>query len=182
MRSEESWDQIKSRYFVKFPPRIQKDLQKIKDIKSINNHGKSVFIHGGVDTGKTLMAANMLMDELKNIYLKAIPNAHNSTIFVSFPEMLEEIKQGYGNKMADVILKKYLTAHFLVIDDFLTTKPTDWVLETIYYLVNYRYEHMLTTVITSNFNLEELEKALGDQRIPSRIGRSYMVIKKKEYK
>lgn len=181
MRTEEEWNKIKSRYLNKFPLRVQSDLQKLK-LKFVKRPQESMFIYGEVRTGKTILAAQMLVEELKHIYLKGITGKHNSTLFVSFPEMLAEIRSTFGGaEKTDQVMQKYLNAHFLVLDDFITSRPTDWVLEILYYLINYRYEHMLITIITSNFSLTELEEILQEQRIISRISRSYTIIEKKKF-
>jgi DNA replication protein DnaC len=98
--------------------------------------------------------------------------------------MLAEIKDTYNNKgkTESEVMKKYLDVPFLVIDDFLTTRPTDWVMDVLYYLINHRYEYLLTTVITSNYTLEELEELLNDQRITSRIDRMCEVVEKTGFK
>lgn len=181
MRTERNWKKIQERYYHKFPPRVQQDLQRIKP-KNIERPTTSVFICGDVYTGKTIMAAQMMMCELKSIYLNAMPNQHNTTLFVSFSEMLAEIKSTFGGVLStDAVMNKYLNAHFLVIDDFITTRPTDWVMDTLYHLVNHRYEYLLRTVITCNYSLEELEVLLQDQRIVSRINRSYKIVSKQTY-
>jgi DNA replication protein DnaC len=93
------------------------------------------------------------------------------TLFVSFPELLAEIRDTYDNteKRESEVMKKYLDANLLVLDDFLSTRPTDWVIDILYYLINHRFEYLKKTIITCNMSLEELEKRMGDQRITSRI-------------
>ena len=55
-------------------------------------------------------------------------------------------------------------------------KPTDWVCEIIFRLINNRYEKMLTTIITSNFDLNQISDRLND-RIASRIAEMCIVKK-----
>ena len=181
MRTEKKWKEIKWRYLNKFPPRLQRDLRLFDDTK-VKRAEDSTFIWGDVQTGKTVMAAQMMLAELKDIYLNAIPDVHDKTLFVSFPDMLMEIKSTYNSaERTEDVLRKYYDAYLLVLDDFITTRPTDWVVEVIYALINYRYEHMLKTIITCNYDLEQLEEVLKEQRITSRIRRSYTIIKKQGY-
>lgn len=181
MRTEKKWEEIKWRYLDKFPKRLQHDLQKYDKAK-VEPVEDSVFIYGEVQTGKTVMAAQMMMQELKIVYLKAIPDCHNKILFVSFPDMLMEIKGTYSSpENTNEIIHKYMDAYLLILDDFVTTRPTDWVVEIIYHLINYRYENMKKTIITSNFSLSKLEEILQDQRITSRINRSYKIIEKLSY-
>lgn len=181
MRTEEKWQELKWKYLNKFPLRLQQDLKKFNNTK-IPTIEESAFIYGEVQTGKTVLAAQLMMEELKEIYLKALPDRHNRTLFVSFPDMLADIKSTYSSpENTEQVLSKYMNAHMLVLDDFITTRPTDWVVEIIYHLINYRYENMKKTIITSNYNLAELEEILQEQRITSRISRSYTIIKKQPY-
>ena len=181
MRTEQKWESIQGKYLIKFPPRIQRDLKQITQPKEMYPDG-SLFIHGNIHTGKTILAAQLMMQEMKHIYLNALPDKHNKTLFVSFPAMLAEIKSTFSGAVStDTVMQKYLGAHLLVIDDFITTRPTDWVMDLLYYLVNHRYEYLLKTIITCNYSLTALEELLQDQRITSRFNRSYTIIKKLPY-
>jgi DNA replication protein DnaC len=182
MRTEKKWNELKWKYLHKFPLRLQRDLKEF-DSNKVKQAEESTFIYGDVKAGKTVMAAQMMMAELKDVYLHAIPEAHNKTLFVGFPDMLLEIKATYSSpESTEEVLHKYMDAYFLVLDDFITTRPTDWVVEMIYHLINYRYENLKKTIITSNYSLPELEDILHEQRITSRISRSYVIIKKQSYK
>ena len=56
----------------------------------------------------------------------------------------------------------------LVIDDVAAEKVTEFGLKTLYLLVDHRWGHELSTVVTSNLTPEQLSNVLGD-RIASRI-------------
>ena len=64
----------------------------------------------------------------------------------------------------------------LFIDDIGAEKMTEWVAETFYLILNYRYNEMLPTIFTSNLSPSELAERIGD-RIVSRIIGSSDVIK-----
>lgn len=173
MRTEEKWTKFQERYLIKFPPRLRDDLKKYPAINPITIPVKSTYIFGKVETGKTIRAAHMMLAELKYIYLNQIPDAHNKTFFLSFPVFLQQIKQTYSTSTVSEreVLEKYNDAYLLVLDDFLTVRPTDWAVDILYYLINYRYEFNKKTIITSNYSLQEAEELLHDQRITSRINR-----------
>ena len=61
-----------------------------------------------------------------------------------------------------------MTVDFLVLDDLGAEKSSPWVLERLTLIVNDRYENLLPTVVTSNLDLELLEKQIGE-RIVSRL-------------
>ncbi|MEU5258964.1 ATP-binding protein [Amycolatopsis sp. NPDC021455] len=56
----------------------------------------------------------------------------------------------------------------LVVDDLGAAKATEWTEEINYRLINFRYEHQLTTLITSNVPVANLKMSLGD-RVTSRL-------------
>jgi DNA replication protein DnaC len=183
MRTKQNWEQNWEKKAIEkyFTPRITKDLLTLNFPQLPDEQPNSTFICGKIKTGKTIHAACLALQQVKYDYLNELPV---NLLFVSFPEMLAEIKDTYNNKgkTESEVMKKYLDVPFLVIDDFLTTRPTDWVMDVLYYLINHRYEYLLTTVITSNYTLEELEELLNDQRITSRIDRMCEVVEKTGFK
>ena len=46
--------------------------------------------------------------------------------------------------------------------------PKPWVVELVYVLISHRYEHMLPTIITTNYDGKQLDAVFG-QRIVSRL-------------
>jgi len=56
----------------------------------------------------------------------------------------------------------------LFIDDFGTEKGSEWVLETLYSIIDKKYEDVIPMIITSNLDLNALGVKMGD-RIASRI-------------
>lgn len=63
---------------------------------------------------------------------------------------------------------KVAQAGLLVLDDLGAAKGTDWNEEVNYRLINYRYEHELPTLVTSNVPPRDLGGALGE-RVASRL-------------
>jgi DNA replication protein DnaC len=184
MRTVIKWEEIFQTTAIKtlFPPRIVSDLCHIPFPKFKNEEIESTFIFGAVKSGKTIRAAHLTLQELRYLYLKCLP-APDGVIFVSYPELFAEIKETYNNsnKTEKKVLKKYMECYLLVLDDFLSSKPTDWVMDILYRLINYRYEYMKLTIITSNLSLSEIEEKLGDQRITSRIDRMCKIEEKQSY-
>ena len=56
----------------------------------------------------------------------------------------------------------------LFLDDLGAENATDFVRDTLYLIINRRYEGKLPVIITSNLDLGELSDSVGD-RIASRI-------------
>jgi DNA replication protein DnaC len=183
MRTEQRWiESFQSKYIKEtFTPRIAYDLEKL-NLQFLPQESKSTFIYGKIQTGKTIRAACLMVQQAKYCYLNEIERGTH--IFVSFPEMLAEIRETFNNpkKLEHEVMGKYLNADLLTIDDFLTSRPTEWVLDILYWLINHRYENLLKTIITSNISLDEIEERMNDQRITSRINRMCDIELKTEYK
>ena len=108
---------------------------------------------GGVGTGKTHLAAaiaNVLIE-------RGIP-----TLFGTFVDHLQKIKDEFNNTTLDTYLSKMKTIPMLVIDDLGKERKSDWTQSILFDVINYRYEHMLPTIITSNLNDNELMNYVGN--------------------
>lgn len=89
--------------------------------------------------------------------------------FINCASLVMELQDSWGDeKSALTVLKQYAQCPRLVIDDMGTEKPTDYVRQSMYYLINEREQWERQTIISSNFSLEQLNKQY-DGRISSRI-------------
>jgi DNA replication protein DnaC len=187
MRNEEDWLlRVRPLYVMEFPPRIQQVLKSKITEKEIVTPIESTFITGEVNFGKTVLAAQMMLQEQKNIYLQGGPkDATELCCFISVPNLFEEIKSTFNPEAAvstQDVLNKYCNMKLLILDEFGTLKPTDWVLQTLYLIINHRYDYLKTTILTSNHSLPDIAKILGDDRITSRIDRMCKVIHKSDWR
>jgi DNA replication protein DnaC len=88
----------------------------------------------------------------------------------SVPEMLTMIRGGFSDRQgytAEQRLAALRTIEVLVLDDWGTEKGSDWVSETMFTVLNSRYNERLATVITTNLSPTEL--AQRDARLASRL-------------
>ncbi|MGB9904080.1 MAG: ATP-binding protein [Desulfotomaculales bacterium] len=120
---------------------------------------------GPVGSGKTFLAcciANALLE-------KGVP-----VLFLVVPDLLDRIRSTYdanrapGDPTEQEILDAARKVPLLVLDDLGAHNYTDWVRGKLYSLLNYRLNHALPVIITTNINLEDLEEYLGE-RTTSRI-------------
>lgn len=177
MRSEQNWrtlvyDQVVS----SFTPRLRADIKDIPyELDKIPEFG-SYYIYGKASSGKTLMAAHMYIQARKKQYLEALPGKF---LFVNAYDLFLELKGSFDSEDGDIpILKKYCSSPYLVLDDIGSTKFTDWQISMLQIIINYRYEELLPTVLTSNLSLDELGQAMRDDRVPSRIERMCEILEK----
>lgn len=74
--------------------------------------------------------------------------------FVDFRSLLREIKTSYDpdtDLTETEVLRPVLDAEPLVLDDLGGENPTLWVFDTLFYILNDRYNQKKLTIITTNF-------------------------------
>src|SRR5437868_10680272 len=80
-----------------------------------------------------------------------------SCLFYEFGSLLKEIQNSY-NPVSQTSELKVLTpvieAEVLVLDEMGATKPTDWVRDTIWQIINARYNDRRLTLFTTNYHEE----------------------------
>ncbi|MFA5535906.1 MAG: ATP-binding protein [Bacillota bacterium] len=135
-----------------------------KEFAKGNYHGQGLLLTGNVGSGKTFLAsaiANYVLENGKQV------------LFTVVPDLLDEIKATYdrsGFTETDEmeILGQARTAELLILDDLGVHNYTEWTVNKIYSILNYRANHQLPLVITTNLSLADLDTFLGE-RTTSRI-------------
>lgn len=141
------------------------DTQKIAKLNAINfikNHsaalekGQGMILMGTFGTGKTHLASairNALVEQDKRV------------LFISFPDYLDIVKQGFGNngqadqRYAQVSYKTQelaKKADLLILDDVGANNMTPWAKEQLFLLINSRIGK--STVVTTNYHTHDFEK------------------------
>lgn len=127
--------------------------------------GQGLLLMGPVGVGKTHLAVSIL---------KGLTERGFSCLFYEFGSLLKEIQGSYNpeTKSSELgVLSPVLNAEVLVLDELGATKPTDWVRDTMAYIINSRYNENRFTVFTTNFldtRPNEREETL-DERIGVRL-------------
>lgn len=147
--------------FSTLPEEIRKCIEDIRKTR------RGIYLWGPVGTGKTYAALAIQ---------KRIGEMGINTRFYSAPQMFDMIRDDFDHKDSFNLERIIANKGVLLIDDLGAEKPSDWVSETVFKIINKRYEEMLPTIITSNLELGELAPRFGD-RIPSRIAEMCDVIK-----
>lgn len=124
------------------------------------NKPLNLLFYGGYGIGKSHLA--------KAITDGVIGKGH-SAIFTSVPKLLTKFRASYGKESdytEEELIEALNTVDLLVLDDLGAEKTTDWALEKLFEIVDYRQG--MCTVYTSNLTPRELMEKLGERNI-SRI-------------
>jgi len=105
---------------------------------------------GPIGTGKTHLAVGIIHELIRT---KGIP-----CLFADYRELLKQIIDSYNPSVQATeleILRPVVETEVLVLDELGSVKSTQWVWDTVSYVLNCRYNENRTTIITTNFlNLE----------------------------
>lgn len=152
------------------------------DLQKWFQTNNSLFIHGGVGTGKTwLMSALMRKSIIENAYhYDGKVLYKNDSLFVSFPEIAMKIRASMNSKTSeteDTIVNKYGKIKNLFLDDIGAEKSSEYMQSILFMLIEMRNTGRdQRTVITSNLNLNMLAQQHGE-RVASRIAEMCDVVK-----
>lgn len=115
------------------------------------------FLYGKAGRGKTHLAHGLVQAIIRRY-------AINTRIY-SFVEFINQLRLSFNNGDTDTLKYQITNVSFLLIDDIGAEKETEFVNETIYEIVDYRYRKKLPTIITTNLMPENI----NDERVVSRI-------------
>lgn len=131
------------------------------------DRSNSRLFMGDVGTGKTHLAAAIANELIE----RGIP-----VLFATCSEHLAKIKGQFNTDYDGEYEMQMKDTPMLIIDDLGKEQKTDWSKRVLFDVVNYRYEHMLPVVITTNFTEKEFAEHVGNA-IASRFLETGRVIK-----
>ncbi len=73
------------------------------------------------------------------------------------------------------MLNQLAGVDLLILDDLAAEQSSSWAADTLYLVVNTRYENLRAVMITANFSLKLLQERVGD-RVVSRLWASSVVV------
>ena len=125
---------------------------------------RGLLFMGPAGVGKTHLAVSILRELIAKGF---------AGLFYEFGSLLKEIQDSYNpiSKSSELrVLAPVYQADVLVLDELGATVPTEWVRDTIYQIINKRYNDNKLTIFTTNYldKSNELEERIT-YRLRSRL-------------
>ncbi|MFN2532648.1 MAG: ATP-binding protein [Pyrinomonadaceae bacterium] len=106
---------------------------------------RGLLFMGSAGVGKTHLAVAIIRGLLEKGF---------TCVFVEFGSLLKEIQDSYNpiSKSSELrVLAPVYQADVLALDELGATVPTDWVRDTMYQIINRRYNDKKLTIFTTNY-------------------------------
>ena len=131
------------------------------------DEGLGLLFSGDNGVGKTHLAVSVLRE------LVTSKGARGQ--FWDFHELIREIKNSYNPETRTTelqVLEPVIEADVLLLDDLGAWKMTDWMVDTLFYILNGRYMAKRATIITTNFQDADRERVLAADSL---VRKEYLV-------
>lgn len=137
-----------------------------------NGGDKWWFIGGQSGSGKTMICTGIVGELVKKSY---------ETRYIVWNEFIRDLKDIVSKSQGlSVKLEELKRIELLYIDDLFKFEPTKFDKDTLFEIINYRYNHNLKTIISSEYSISvifTIDNAIGG-RIKERCGRFCLAIEK----
>lgn len=106
-----------------------------------------VLLRGKPGTGKTHLALATAQRWAEK---------HGRAVFSNVPALLDELRNAYAEQVnPQPILDRHIDAGFLILDDFGAERATEFAVESLYKIVDRRYQRQAPTFVTTNATRDE---------------------------
>jgi DNA replication protein DnaC len=128
------------------------------------NAEKGLLLAGPCGSGKTHLAVATLNEIIRS-------GKPGRVMFANFSDLIQDIQSSFDSDHVPTkgeLLEPLLDAELLVLDELGMRKPTDWVKDILYHLINSRYTSARTTIFTTNYYDQPAEAK--EESLQNRIG------------
>jgi DNA replication protein DnaC len=122
-------------------------VQEFIDLWPNIPEGKGLLLMGGCGAGKTHLAVAALLEIVNS-------GKPGRVLFANFQDLIQEIQASFDSNEVPSkgeILRPLLEADLLVLDELGSQKPTQFVQDILYYVINTRYNEERATIFTTNY-------------------------------
>lgn len=141
----------------------KRHVREFVDEWPLRQHGRGLLLMGPSGSGKTHLAVSALVEIIDC-------GKPGRLLFSNFQDLIQEIQASFdadsGTNKAE-ILQPLLESDLLVLDELGSQKPTTFVQDILYYVINTRYNDERATIFTTNYFDDTL---VENQRLQDRIG------------
>jgi DNA replication protein DnaC len=139
-------------------------VQEFIDLWPGTDEGRGLLLMGPCGVGKTHLAVAALIEIINS-------NKNGRLLFSNFQDLIQEIQASFDSDQVQSkseILRPLLEADLLVLDELGSQKPTTFVQDILYYVINTRYNEERATIFTTNYVDEPADGK--EENLSQRIG------------
>jgi len=132
-------------------------------IDEMLDRGEGMWFLGSPGTGKSHLAYLISQHALA---------AGRSVAIYTGPRLLDEIRRTYGEDDSGStldLIDRLTSVELLHIEDLAVARPTDWVLEQLYNIINGRYENERSIVFTCDLTGEDEDAPIDPARLAAHV-------------
>ena len=155
-------EQIDREAFMKLKGYLDNVVERVEN-------GDSLYIYSeNTGNGKTTWSSKIMNQYIRKVVART--DLENEALYLNVSLFVEAMRNQYSEYSNDIarLREEAMNCKLLILDDIGAERPSEYVCERLYDLINHRYTNMLATIYTSNLTPFELGDRLGS-RIESRV-------------
>lgn len=141
-----------------YPDPTAAAYRAVRHMLDVWNEQRGLLLVGDCGVGKTGLMVGVFREIARRW---AEDGSTHGMRFITGPDLMDFLRNGYDNGSHEDRLNELRNVRLLAIDDLGVAKPSDWVMEQLFALINHRYDHELPTFATTNYGLAELGDRIG---------------------